>query len=336
MLILSSGRDSASASIPQGLVMSSEIVPFTADHLDAAVALFVAAYREERSHSPFLPSRALDDPGRLRSLLQSYLDNPGVAVIDGGELLAFMLTGPSFDWKGQRCALVPEVAHSATATQKAALYQRMYMRLAQQWVADGVHVHLVGYLAHDGVLQETLYQLGFGAILAERLRDLSLIDAPHDVPIVELDDVARLVDLELEHTGYYPQSPIFLRREPNAEEARADLEAALAQGDAIFAIEEGGRPVAYLTVGRSSDDGEGLLLRDTNTAQVKGAYAQPAYRGRGFGTALLQRAICWARAQGYDRLMVEHETANVFGGNFWRKYFTPYVTVAMRYVDCTL
>ena len=316
--------------------MSSEVKPFAADHLDAAVALFVAAYREERSHAPLLPSRALDDPDWLRSLLQPYLDHPGVAVVDGDELLAYMLTGPIFDWKGQRCALVPEVAHSATAAHKAARYQRMYMCLAQEWVAAGVHVHLIGYLAHDGVLQETLYHLGFGAILAERLRGLSSIEARVDVPVVEVQDVARLVDLEVEHTGYYPQSPIFLYREPNAEEAQADLDASLAQGDTILAIEEGGRPVAYLTVGRSSDDGEGLLLRDTNTAQVKGAYAQPAYRGRGFGAVLLQRAIQWARVAGYDRLMVEHETANVFGGNFWRKHFTPYVTFAMRYVDCTL
>jgi GNAT superfamily N-acetyltransferase len=83
-------------------------------------------------------------------------------------------------------------------------------------------------------------------------------------------------------------------------------------------------------------DGEGFLLQQTNTAQIKSAYARPAIRGKGIGTALLQRAIQWSHQQGYERVFVEHETANVYGGNFWCKYFIPYVYVSMRYIDTTL
>jgi GNAT superfamily N-acetyltransferase len=59
-------------------------------------------------------------------------------------------------------------------------------------------------------------------------------------------------------------------------------------------------------------------------------------RGKGIGMALLQRAIEWSHQQGYERLFVEHETANVYGGNFWRTHFTPYVYASMRYIDTTL
>ena len=70
--------------------------------------------------------------------------------------------------------------------------------------------------------------------------------------------------------------------------------------------------------------------------QIKSAYVRPELRGKGVGTALLQRALQWSQAQGYDRVFVEHETANLYGGNFWGKYFIPYVYASMRYIDTTL
>src|SRR4051794_20331501 len=39
--------------------------------------------------------------------------------------------------------------------------------LAQEWVNHHIHLHLVRYFAHDTSLQETLYDVGFGAVLAE-------------------------------------------------------------------------------------------------------------------------------------------------------------------------
>jgi hypothetical protein len=50
----------------------------------------------------------------------------------------------------------------------------------------------------------------------------------------------------------------------------------------------------------------------------------------------LQHAIEWSRQQGYERLFVEHETANIYGGNFWSSYFRPYLYASMRYIDTTL
>jgi GNAT superfamily N-acetyltransferase len=317
-------------------VMSYTLVPFTQAHLEPAVALFIEAYRQEQGESPLLPSRTIDDPGWIRGALQSHLDNPGVAVIEQGHLLAYMLTGPQFPWKGQRCALVPEYGHSASVRQKQALYQSMYMCLAQEWVKRGLHIHLIAHLAHDRILQETLYQLGYGAILAERLRDLSPIATRGDIAITEERDVGRVVALEMEHNQYYPKSPIFLQQDASALQVRADLEAHIAQGDAVLVYNDGPQPGAYIIVGTSSQNEEGLLLRNTNTAQIKTAYARPKCRGKGIGAALLYRAILWAESRGYARLFVEHETANVYGGNFWRKHFTPYVTISMRYVDNTL
>lgn len=318
--------------------MPYHLVPFTQEHLDPAVDLFRESYRQEHEHSPVLPTRAMDDPAWIRDALSARLKHPGVAVMRGHDLAAYMVTGAQFAWKGQRTALVPEYAHSATATDKETLYQLMYMHLAQVWVEDHTHLHIIGYFAHDRILQETLYQLGFGAILAERLRDLSDINAPADINIVEEPDVHKLADLEIDHNRYYFRSPIFLTKDSDRSALLAGLDEHVKSGDVFFTYCEAGVPRAYFTVGGadSTIQGEGFLLQGTNTAQIKSAYATPAMRSKGVGTALLNRAIQWAQAQGYARLFVEHETANFFGGHFWRKYFDPYLYYSMRYVDNTI
>ena len=317
-------------------MMPITLVPFTREHLDPAVELFTQSYLVEQANSPCLPDRVRDDPSVIQAALQTKLDNPGVAVVEQGQLLAFMVTGAQFAWKGQRAAIVPEYGHAAVAIGKQALYQQMYQSLAQEWVNQGCHLHLIGHFAHDALLQETLYQFGFGALVAERLRDCSMIDAGQNLSINEEQVVSKLLDLHLEHIQYYPQSPIFLLRSADRQSALADLEAHAQGGDVFFAAYEQGEPCAYLIVGKSTNGGEGFLLQETNTAQIKSAYARPGIRGKGFGAALLQHAIQWSQEQGYERVFVEHETANLAGGNFWRKYFTPYLYFSMRYIDNTL
>lgn len=313
--------------------MAYKLTPFTQEHLPAAVELFTQGYRQEQVHSPCLPARALDEPAWIESALQSHLAHPGVAVMEQGRLLAYMVTGEQFAWKGQRAALISEYGHSAVADGKPALYQHMYQTLAQEWVNQGCHLHLIGHFAHDALLQETLYQLGFGALVAERLRDASAITAGQHLPIIEEPDISKLVALHLEHIRYYPQAPIFLARTADRPAALADLAAHQQDGDVFFVYYEQGEPAAYMIVGESTRGGEGFLLQATHTAQIKAAYARPELRGAGVGQALLHRALQWAQQQGYARVFVEHETANLAGGNFWRKYFTPYLYFSMRYVD---
>lgn len=313
--------------------MPYELVSFTQEHIQPAVALFIQAYREERLQSPCLPSRAVDEPAWIQSALQAKLTNPGIAVLEHGCLLAYMLTGTQFSWKGQRVALVPEYGHGAITTRKQELYQRMYQSLAQEWVNQGYHLHLIGHFAHDPLLQETLYQLGFGALVAERLRDGSAIGEGREISVREEQDISTFVDLHIEHIRYYPRSPIFLSRSADRQSALADLEAHAQNGDVFFVSYQQGEPCAYLIVGQSTIGGEGFLLQETNTAQIKSAYARAEIRGKGMGVALLERAIQWSQQQGYARVFVEHETANLAGGNFWKKYFTPYLYFSMRYVD---
>ncbi len=313
--------------------MDSTLVPFSQEHLEPARDLFLESYAREREHSPMLPARDPDELEWFGDALRPLLANPGVALVHRNQLLAYMLTGFQFPFKGQNAVMVPEYCHASVVADKPHLYQRMYLHLAQEWASNQSHVHICGHFAHDSVLQETLHQLGFGAILAEQLRDLSVIDDIPSVSIVEERDVKKLVTLQLEHNAYYKASPIFILKSTNNVEVVSDLESHRQGGDAFLVYYEGDEPCAYMIVGTSTIEGEGFLLRHTNTAQIKSAYAQPTTRGKGIGRAILHHAITWAQQHGYDRLFVEHETANYSGGRFWRRHFTPYMYFAMRYID---
>lgn len=316
--------------------MTYSLVPFNQQHLDSAIELFLNGYSQEKLHSPHLPSRALDDPSWIRTRLQSALNNPGVAVVEGNQLLAYLATGDFFSWKGQQAAFVPEYGHCVITERKQRLYQIMYQALAQEWLSRGCHLHLIGHFAHDTLLQATLYQLGFGALIAERLRDCSSLNVSQEKSVREIQLTSELVNLHVEHIRYYSKSPIFISRSTDSTSALDDLETHAQNGDAFFAYYDKFEPCAYLIIGESSTTGEGFLLQNTKTAQIKSAYARTEFRGKGIGEALLQHAIQWAQQHGYERVFVEHETANVAGGNFWSKYSTPYLYFSMRYIDSTL
>ena len=311
--------------------MEYELIPFGKEHVDGAVELFAENYTREREKPPLLPVRAVAEPDWIADSLMQRLEEPGVAVLGEGRLLGYMITGLRFSFKGQQAAACPEFAHAAVEEDKAVLYQLMYMALAGKWVAEGIHLHILFHLAGDALLKETLFQLGFGAILAERLRDFSPVGGA-DVEIVRENDFSRLIDLEIEHNGYYRKSPIFILKDTDREFMAADLEEHGLTDEFLVYYEEG-EPAACFIMGESASDEEGFLLRGTNSAQIKSAFVKPHLRGRGIGKSMLRHAVEWAREHGFERLFVEHETANFYGGNFWRRHFSPYMFVSMRYIE---
>lgn len=316
--------------------MKESIVPFKEEFIKPALELFVENYKKAQAHNNLLPSRVVDEPEWIMDTMKTHMNNPGVAVFDQGTLVAYMITGYQFVFKGQKTALIPEYCHGSIEENKKHLYQRMYMELAGLWIKNKIHLHIVCHLSYDIVLKEILYELGFGAILKEQLKDFSSIPNTPTIEIIQEKNRENLSAIELEHRRYYPESPIFILKDTDQSNIITDLQQHADHGDVIFVYYENEKPGAYFIVGTSGEKGEGFLLRKTNTAQIKSAFAIPACRGRGIGKALLQNAINWAKKQGYDRLFVEHESANFYGGNFWNKHFVQYLYVSMRYIDNTI
>jgi GNAT superfamily N-acetyltransferase len=320
----------------------------TVNETDRVYQIFLDNYREESKISSLLPSpdQFLSGENSLNNIIRNnidrgLLDHPGFVIFDSQKeerLLGFMITGPIFDFKGQKTVIVPEYCHGTLGNhqERKLIYQRLYQKCSQIWVDQGCFLHLIGSFYHDEILKNTLFHLGFGAIIAERLRDLSHIEIKSSgtyLPVTPATDVDDLIEIEREHNLFYPESPVFITKSTDREEIRRNLENHFEKGDIIFTCRDNDKVQGYLTVGESEENGEGFLLRKTNTAQIKSAFVYPEYRGREIGAALLHKAVEWSGEQGYDRIFVEHETANIFGGNFWAKYFEPYLVFSMRYVE---
>lgn len=316
--------------------MKYQIKPFVKEYLAPAVKLFLANYKSEQITTPLLPPGLCDDPEWIKKEIENKAANPGIAIFDQGEMVAFMITGYIFNFKGQKAAMIPEYLHASIEKDKRNLNQLAYMHLSSKWIENGIHLHLIGHFAHDHILLETLFQLGFGAILSERLRDLSLIDVNADFEILQENVPDNLVNIELEHRLYYRQAPIFLAKNVEREQIIESLEEYKSNGDTFFVCYQNKQVFGYFVVGESARDAEGFLLQNTRTAQIKGAYIRPEMRDQGIGTCILNKSINWAKVNGFERLFVEHETANYFGGRFWEKHFTPYLYFSMRYIDSGL
>ena len=311
--------------------MSIDTCPLRAEHLDDAASLLAGAYDRQRASTPLLPERGLDC---FREHLERTWRDVGVAAFAGSRLCGFMMESMRFGWKGQQAAGCNEMSHTICPDDPAVVCL-LYRDLGARWVDEGRHLHIVGHSATDEALIDGLFHLGFGAFLCEQLRDPSPLERDGEFAVLADPDPELLVELQNEHRSYYRSSPIFLRKD-NGQSERSDLEAHLARGDRLLAGVDEDDVTALFIVGESASEGEGLLLRSSNTAQLKSAFVRPHQRRRGIGTALLARSISWAQEQGYERVFVEHETANIAGAAFWGRHFDPYLLYSMRYVDNTL
>jgi len=319
--------------------MNFQIKEFSEVYIPSAVELFLKSYMREKEINDLLPDKILKDPQLIIQALKSHAKNPGVAILSNDTLVAYMLTGATFIFKNQKTAMVPEYGHSAIDEDRSELYRLMYMKLSSRWIQHKIHLHIIGHFAHDGGLKDTLFQLGFGAILSEKLRDLSPVKSDSNIVIKCGNDPLKIVELDQELRQYARGAPIFIKKNTRPEAIVSDLNNNLENGDVFLIFYDKNVPAGYFSVGTSNNNSvhsEGFLLQDTNTAQVKSAFIKPSFRGKGAGAALLDEAITWARNNGFDRLFVEHETANYYGRQFWEKHFTSYLYFSMRYIDNTI
>jgi GNAT superfamily N-acetyltransferase len=313
-----------------------EIIPLEDRHLPDAARLFAAAFREQRERLPILPARHEDEAGvlpMLSGLLSAY---PGVAASEGGRLQGYLIGLPLPAFKGsQRGAYVPIWGHAAAGDDRAAIYRRLYARLAREWVAAGCLTHAVTLYPGDREAAGTWFRNGFGLLVVDAVRPLDPIGAP-DLPEVEIrqatpEDAGLVQPLALELDRYLAGAPIFLAF---LESAGTSVHAAwLAEpGHALWLALHQGRPVAYL---RCQPPGEDVayIVSDPGTVSITGAYAVPDWRGRGIAAALLDRLLAWARANGYRRCAVDFESQNDLGSRFWLRHFQPICHTLIRHLD---
>jgi GNAT superfamily N-acetyltransferase len=310
-----------------------DIIPLQAEHLADAAALASRRYRRLRETVSVMPPR-YENPWAVLPLLSELAGSaPGVAALRGGQLAGF-LSGyllPAF--RGQPAAYSPEWANAAEGADARRIYEAMYAALAARWVADGYLAHVIGTLAHESELVEMWHWLGFGMLAADAVRDLSPPSGP--TPEVEIrragsQDAAICTALEAALRHHLASSPTYLSIEEDDNSSYVRWLADPAH--ALWLAYQDGEAVAYLRIEPANEDAC-TLIQDPGTASITGAYTMPHVRGTGIGSTLVDRALAWARAEGYARCAVDFEPMNVLAARFWLRHFQPVCYALARQID---
>ncbi len=305
-----------------------DIIDFEEKHIEEAAGLFVESYENQRQKVPLIPERK-DIFEEVSTALRKNIENPGVAAFQDDELVGYIIENArADDFMSKPTAFsLGLYSHRSVEDNKEMIYQQMYKEISDIWVKDGYHTHIFSIWAQDEYLSFNFFRLGFGMTHFELLRDLSDMDIDIETQEISyriLESMKPIKELDKEHHDFYPSAPLFwLPPDDYNYEEEIDGE--------IIAAFDGSKPAGYIHLKRN--EAETWLMSDEETCRVKGAYTDLEYRGRGIGKDLLQKGIEWGREKDLKRLYVEGESANIYGGNFWMKHFTPVVYTVRRCID---
>lgn len=314
--------------------MPVTILPLASEHAEPAAILVRERLAALRSGVPELPESCGSPEtlvARIASLAHQGL---GAAALRGDHLVGFLGAMP-IRYAGRRSMMSPEWGNGAARALEPEYERRvcegLYAAVAEEWTRAKIETHLVCLLAGDAVAVETYSWLGFGRIVCDAVRSLAPVadpQTPCDVRRAVAEDAVRLVELERGLLLHHASSPIFLL--PRSPRSADEWSATLSDpSHAVWLAHDGLHGVGYLIQGPAKGDACDIVV-DPETSGITGAYVEPGARGRGVATGLLARAVGWAREQGYARLSVDFETANVRGVRFWLTHFRPIVVSLAR------
>ncbi|MGE0541429.1 MAG: N-acetyltransferase family protein [Dehalococcoidia bacterium] len=329
--------------------MTTEIVPFTPDHLDAAAALLAARQRSIRTEQPGLSAR-YTDPTETRPVVEQALANEVatgmVAIRDGrfiGYLIGYLigemvLPRPSYR---PRAAWVDYAGHAVDVDDDdgGETYRSLYAALAPRWISRGSFAHCVIVPAHDQQALAAWHSLGFGQFHALGLRDTSPPAQRVSPPGIEIDhagleDAEPIVQMRRRLALHHTTSPIFEAYLPeedawfrtNTPERLADPETRI-----LIAVRNS-QPVGTFTVAPAGP--RDAMAHPDRSLHIDEGFTESTERGGGVGSLLLDAALSEAREEGYEWCSVSWRTANLQANRFWRgNGFRPVYYRLLREID---
>lgn len=314
--------------------MSIEIVPLEEKHLEDAAALVCARYRALRERLLVMPSRYEDPDAVLPRLNDLAGRAPGIVAIRRGQLAGFLVAYQFPDFRGKPGVYAPEWANGAEMDDSRRIYEALYTGLSAQWVGAGYCTHLLSIMTSDAEGIEGWRWLGFGLLAVDGVRDLAPVPgATGGVKVRQagLDDLQQVSTLMGELRQYMAEPPTFLHQE-DAIGAEEDEEWLADPARAIWLAYQGTGAVACMVQGPANPKAS-VLIDDSGTTSIVGAYTREAARSGGIATALLNQVLAWGRAEGYERCAVDWEPMNVLATRFWTRHFQPVSYALVRYVD---
>jgi GNAT superfamily N-acetyltransferase len=286
-----------------------KIVPFTEQHLDAAVELLAARHERHRAAEPLLPAE-IDFRAEIEALLS---DGATGAFTDGAYVLGHSRAaerwGPNI-WVGA----------AGHAAEDPELLRDVWAWAAARWFEQGLRAHYALVPATDSSLLDAWFRLGFGAQQSHGVMEVPEREWPAGVREAAEDDIEALVEIGPLLSRHQRDSPVFSSvPEQGAEEVRADvLDDFATDGVANLVYEVDGRIVGdFFVCPLELSDAHSGLARPAGAAFIGFAITDPEVRGSGAGLALTDASFAWARANGYETMVTDWRTTNLLASRFW-------------------
>jgi len=332
--------------------MAIEVVPFVAAHLDAAAKLLAVRHRIDRDRMPELPAE-FGEPTTARAAIESLYgatDADGWTALWDGQLAGFLIGKRQVFGEASIEALfldtkavsIPFTGYAARADAAETIYRTLYAAAADRWVAAGFLSHSISTtIDHAG--GEPWFSLGFGRRFGHGIRALNASENRPEPPLPPTFSIRRagpaardaVFNVFAEGVRFHTVTPIFLPYLAKAVEShRAKIEGWLADpAVAIWVAESAGEVVGMVQMQPAEghvDDG----IRPANSVYLFEGHVNPGARGRGIGSALVERGLAWAREAGYAVCVVDWFTANPLSSSFWpRRGFVPFAAQLARRID---
>lgn len=311
------------------------INPLKEEHLEDAAILVSKRYVKLREQEPLLPDRYQEASNWL-PLLQKIINigGPGVAAIQNGRLVGFLIGWLMPDFRGKRSVYSPEWANAAELDNSKYTYEEMYQKVAIDWVADKYVAHYISMFANDLKAIDAWHWLGFGMTAVDAICGLESIKSPGiqvDIRRAGIQDINRVIELHEGLRWHARGSPdFFISEKINKKYFEKWLDAS---DRAVWLASVNDEPVAFIRIGPANDNVCTIII-DEKTTSIYRAFTQETMRGKNIGTALLAYVMESARREGYERCAVDFEPMNVQATRFWLgRGFRPVCLSLVRYID---
>ncbi|HEY2182803.1 MAG TPA: GNAT family N-acetyltransferase [Gaiellaceae bacterium] len=288
-------------------------VPFAEEHVDAAAALLAARHERHRAAEPLLPGE-IDFGAEIAALLAD-----GATGAFTGDAYVLGRPGPAEHWGPN--IRIESAGHAARDPERL---RDVWAKAATTWFEQGLTEHYALVPATDSSLLDAWFRLGFGAQHAHGVMEVPERAWPPGVREATEDDVEALVEVGPLLSRHHRQSPVFSRHpEMTPEQVRAEvLDDFQHDGVVNLVYEIDGRIVGDFSVTPGElSDAHRALARPPGAAVLVLAFAvtDPEVRRSGAGLALTDASFAWARARGYETMVVDWRETNLLASRFWPK-----------------
>jgi GNAT superfamily N-acetyltransferase len=303
-------------------------------HLSELWRLWKIQYEEERSVTPSMPNTWSSRRESVESFLKGQTASEFAMVAQASDEIVGYMLFENFPFHGESTGFCSVTGHAEKHEYRRQVFEKLYQALSEKLAKKGVLNHAITYFAHDQVLKETVFELGFGMIVTDAFRKPDPLPASNSTLRIVQADPSQLDIVEAlgdESREFYLEAPLFLKKKKQSRDYYRSLFDE--QDSAILLAFIKDEPVGFMNI-RKNKELDLMTLCDLNTGMIDplGAFIKPAYRGRGIGKALLSKCIEWCENSDISQIHVDFESANLLARPFWPKYFT----VAMNSVKRTL